>query len=233
MGDSQKSRAARFAEHCAYAGSELSVSGGFWGDNFDADASSSVHIYGGEFRIDGVPIAGLETGGSFVAVNVPAGAVLSGTLADGTSVAYSSQNFDTFADGTLTLRAAALPPPGPTTYQVPADAAPTGLRQGQSLVLGAGDSLASNFTAALGSSVTITGGSVAKNFEAVGASVAISGGFVTSSFDAFRGSVVNITGGVVSGMACASWQRCQCRGWHGQRDGCSSWQRCECFRWYG
>ena len=115
-------------------------------------------------------------------------------------IAYSSQNFDTFADGTLTLRAAALPPPGPATYQVPADAAPTGLRQGQSLVLGAGGQLGENFTAAWGSSVTITGGNVAKNFEAVGATVAISGGFVTSSFDAFRGSVVNVTGGTVSGI---------------------------------
>jgi hypothetical protein len=184
-----------------YAGGQLNVSGGSWRDNFDADTGSDVRFYGGEFRIDGVPVAGLETEGSSTVVAVPAGAVFSGTFADGTPFAFSSQNFDTFADGSLTLHAVGLPPAGPATFNVPADASPVGLRTGQSLLVGPGGTIGTNFTAGWGTSVAITGGQVGTNFEAVGAAVAISGGFVQHSFDAFRDTVVDISGGTVSRMS--------------------------------
>jgi hypothetical protein len=64
-------------------------------------------------------------------------------------------------------------------------------------VVGAGGVVGDNFNASWGSVVTVTGGQIGDNFEAVGAQVTIAGGTVGDGFDAFHGSVVNISGGSV------------------------------------
>jgi hypothetical protein len=63
------------------------------------------------------------------------------------------------------------------------------------MFVGDGGEIGNNFGAGWGSVVTIEGGRVGKNFEAVGSQVVIAGGSLGEGFDAFHGSVVNVTGG--------------------------------------
>jgi hypothetical protein len=195
----------------ALAGSQLNVTGGTIGSFFSADSGSEMNlsggttdsisvsgklnIYGGEFRLDGVPVTGLDTVGSSVAINIPTGGVLSGTLADGTPFAFSQENTDYIAHGNLRLHAAAVPAVGPASINVPADPAPRGIRQGQTLTLSDGGQLAAGFAAAAGSTLNITGGSAGGNLEAVGATVNISGGNAGSNISALAGSRINVSGG--------------------------------------
>ena len=89
---------------------EVTVAGGSIGDEFATRSRSSATFVGGEFLLDGTPIAGLETPGDTVDFNLPDGSILSGVLGDGTPFALSSGDRDSLRDGTVTLRAAALPP---------------------------------------------------------------------------------------------------------------------------
>ena len=71
---------------------EVNVFGGSVGDFFYAYPDSQVTISGGEFRLDGVLVEGLETVGATLVFDIPDGALLSGVLADGTPFAFSSLN---------------------------------------------------------------------------------------------------------------------------------------------
>ncbi|MCH7752458.1 MAG: hypothetical protein IH898_09935, partial [Planctomycetes bacterium] len=173
-------------------------SGGSFGSSFDANDGSTLNISGGEYRLDGVLIGGLETVGNMLAFNLPDGSVLSGTLADGTPFAFASLDSDNIDPNTLTLIAAAIAPVGPAVITLPSDPAPLGIRTGQTLVVDNGGILGDNFNAGWGSVVEVNaGGQVGNNLEAVGAQVTISGGSVGNDFDAYSGSVVNISGGSV------------------------------------
>jgi hypothetical protein len=94
------------ADFHANSGSVVNIWGGALGDDFDASSGSIVRIAGSDFRLNGVPIEGLGTIGSTVPLDIPAGAVLSGVLADGLAFVFTSQSSDIFAAGTLTLEAA-------------------------------------------------------------------------------------------------------------------------------
>ena len=183
-------------EFTARAGSAVHIAGGALGDQFEAEEGSQLHLTGGDFRINGIPISGLDAVGNAVAINLPEGSLLSGTLANGTPVAFLSYENDTINDGTLTLHAATIAP-GPATFNVPSDSPPTGVHAGQTITVSDGGTLANNFNAGRGSNVVITGGQIGENFEAVGANVQISGGTVGRLLDAFQDSVIHISGGTV------------------------------------
>jgi hypothetical protein len=177
----------------ANPGSALNISGGVIGD--DLEIRGRATLSGSEFRIDGSPISGLEMYGLPVAVDIPAGSVLSGTLADGTQFAFSGEDGDRFAAGSLHLEEWPTQPRGAATIHLPGSQRPQGIRGGQTLFVAAGGVVGDNFNADWGSVVTIEGGRVGKNFEAVGSQVLIAGGSIGAGFDAFYGSVVNVTGG--------------------------------------
>ncbi|MFV1967916.1 MAG: PEP-CTERM sorting domain-containing protein [Pirellulaceae bacterium] len=186
----------------AYTGSTVRISGGAFGEVFKADSNSAVTISGGEFFVNGVPVGGLESEGDTVSLDVPVGALLTGTLADGTPLAFfhgSSTSDDAIARGVLTLEAAPLPPVGPALITASTDAVPLGIRQGQTLRVDFGGVVADNFNAGPGSTVNVEpGGRVGRNFEAIGAEVNVFGGSVGGLFDMFSGSRVAITGGLFS-----------------------------------
>lgn len=182
----------------AVSGAVMNISGGTFGDRLTALTGSQVRFLGSDFRIDGAPISGLELVGATQAIDLPTGSLLTGTLSDGTPFALSSDDLDAIENGTVTLEATSVVA-GPAAIQVPNDAAPRGVHNGQSLTLTAGGKLPNNFNAGRGSSVIITGGEVGNNFETAGANVDIQGGSVGSDLDAFAGSVVNVTGGSVGG----------------------------------
>ncbi len=181
----------------ASPGSTVSISGGSF-VGLTAHSESTVSLGGGEFRLDGVPIGGLETVGDALAFDVPSGSLLTGTLADGTPFAFSDVDGDRFESGAITLHKRSLPSVGPAVLSALADPLPLGIRAGQRLVVESGGVVGNNFNAGRGSTVHVKeGGTVGYNFEAVGASVDISGGSVGSDFDAFSGSIININGGLI------------------------------------
>jgi len=182
----------------AYNGSVVNISGGSLGAFFRANSGSQVNIFGGEFRLDGMTISGLDTVGDSLALNLPDGAVLSGVVADGTPFAFSSLDSNRIDDGTLTLIASELPPTGPAVIVVPSDPAPLGIRAGQTLIIEDGGEIGRNFNAGWGSRVNLSGGMIDRRFSALGAQVTISDGWIDSFFEAAGGSVVDISGGLVS-----------------------------------
>jgi len=64
----------------AESGSVVNILGGVLGNGFETLSGSVVRIQGNEFRIDGVPLSGLDTIGSTLAVDIPANTVFSGVL---------------------------------------------------------------------------------------------------------------------------------------------------------
>jgi hypothetical protein len=180
------------------ANSHVRLSGGALGDRFQI-GSSDLTVTGGEFRVNGNLVAGLGSVGNQVATSVPAGAQLTGTLADGTPFAFTSSDSDSFS-GSVTLVASALPAVGPAQITAPTDVVPLGIRQGQTLVVNAGGNVGENFNAGWGSTVRVEGGSIASNFEAVGSHVVVSSGSIDFGFDALSGAVVDISGGTISSM---------------------------------
>jgi hypothetical protein len=176
-------------------GSNSTLSGGSIGRQLLANRGSAVTIIGGEFRLDGVPIPGLESEDSSVQVNIPLGPLLSGTLADGTPFAFTSDDEDLIADGTITLKAAALPSIGPPVISVPNSTIPLGMREGQLLVVSNNGALPNYFNAGRGSTTLVTSGTVGAHFEAVAATVIVTGGQIGDGFDAFNGSTLAMYGG--------------------------------------
>lgn len=179
------------------AGSSVDISGGSFGDRFQAQDGSNISISGGDFSINGVKIPGLDVSGASLPMNIPAGAVLSGVLSDGTPFAFSSTDGDEITDGTLTLKTTTLPPVAKIDLTVPGDVVGSGIR-GQHLTVLSGGSIGDNFNVGPNSTITLdAGGTIGRNLEAVGSVVNIRGGTVGDSLDAFAGTVVNITGGTI------------------------------------
>ena len=170
-------------------------------ESFYTLSESRLNISGGDYRLDGIPVAGLENLGTSLGFNVPAGGLLTGTLTDGTPFAITGANVspsgDTIAHNTLTLHTTAIPAAAPIVFHSPGGAVPRGLHAGQSLIVANGGTIGSGFNASWGSAVTITGGQVGDSFEAVGAVINISGGVVGDVAKAFMGSVVNLSGGSI------------------------------------
>ena len=74
----------------AFAGSEINISGGFIGEEFDAFNGSEVNIFGTEFFLDGseLPLLAFEA----FTINDRDGAILSGTLVDGSAFSFNLNN---------------------------------------------------------------------------------------------------------------------------------------------
>jgi hypothetical protein len=180
-------------------GSEVILSGGAVGDHFQSGGATT--LIGGDFRLNGHPIEGLENAGDQQTIALPADFLLTGALADGTPVTFTSTDVDAFSTldpgdqftGTLTLVAADLPPRGPADLQSSTSGDLLGIR-GQRLVV---DSpLGVNFSAGRDSVVIVeAGGSIGKNFEAFDSEITIAGGSIDISMDAFGDSTVNLQNG--------------------------------------
>lgn len=181
------------------AGAEADISGGSFGDDFVIASGTTAALHGLGFEVDGVPVSGLSAPGDEVTLTfTPASnRLLTGTLADGTPFAFSTNSQDGISSVKL-VRSADLPPT-PTMIQVPTDSAPLGVHSGQTLTLLVGGQLGDNFHAGRGSTVNVLGGTVGTNFEAFAAAVNIQGGQLGNKFDVFPQSQVNIAGGSVTG----------------------------------
>ncbi len=179
----------------AHPGSQVVYSGGRIDPYFQVSPDSSFQVEGGDFKINGAPIAALASPGVVQQTDLPEFGVLSGTLSDGSSFAFSSGD-QWFAPGTLTLKATDVLTAGPALIRLPSDPVPRGLRFGQTLLLADGGEIGDHFTADWGSIVRMSGGRIGQRFQAVGSLVNVTGG-VIKSINALMGSVVNLQGGSV------------------------------------
>jgi hypothetical protein len=181
----------------------MNVSGGAVGRQFETGVGADVKLVGNEFRLNGVLVPGLGAAGDSVPVNVPEGAVLSGTLSDGTPIVFSSWNDDEIFAGTMSLVAADLPAIGPAVIDAATEPVPLGIRQGQTLLVTNGAVVERNFNAGRGSVVTVqAGGTLGFNFEGVNATVNVNGGS-TADMRIYDGSVLTITNGSTVGNVLA------------------------------
>lgn len=184
------------------AGSTVSIAGGTTG-NIWAAVGTDLTITGGELRVDGELVSGLDTSGNSVLVDVPPETLLSGTLADGTPFAYQSL-FNNSEGGRVTLTAATLPAIGPALITASTDPVPAGIRAGQTLVVDDGGMIDRFFNAGRGSKLRIEpGGSFGEGIQAVGSEVEILGGTVGAGFkpiSLFTGSHLTVSGGEVGSV---------------------------------
>jgi hypothetical protein len=206
------------AVDATFFGGNLDIASGVFGANFRVGSSSTMLIRGGEFYLDGVPVAGLNVVGNRIAFDIPEGAVLTGTFANGTPFNFSTLDTSLIATGVLSLEAANLPVVGSSIIHASTDAVPLGIRDGQTLIVDAGGTVADYFRAGRGSTmnvepggivggssaamygsvVNVIGGNVGGSFEArSGSEVNVLSGLIGSFFTAFGGSTVNIEGGSI------------------------------------
>lgn len=178
----------------AFSGSNVVVSGGRIGFKTETSSSSSFRLQGADFRLDGALIAGLDTIGNVVPVNLALYSVLSGVYSDGTPFAFAINRGDQFANGTLTLERSAVAV-GTPILTAPSDPLPLGVHAGQTLVVDEGGEVPMGFIAGWGSTVQMNGGTIGDRFEAVGANVHVSGGSIGSVFVAYSGTTVTMSGG--------------------------------------
>ena len=176
-------------------GGVVNVTGGQIYDGVDVTVAGSLNLFGDDFRIDGVPVSGLDSIGSSVLPNFSSQATLSGVYSDGTPFAFIMP-YNMIAAGRLALHRTAVPAPTPATFNLPGDPLPTGLREGQRVVVGSGATLPAHFVAGRGSQVEIQpGGSFGEGFKAAGAVIDVYGSLAEQTLFATGGSILNLHDG--------------------------------------
>lgn len=186
-------------EISVYGDAQLNLRGGRLGDVLIVSEDSHVAMSGDEFRVDGVPLPTNEYGQLLnPALDLPSASVLSGVFADGTPFAFAPSDRDYLLPGTLRLETQFVRPVYPHVDPPVDPRELQGLLPGQQLTLGTGDAIVENFTAGWGSELTIAGGEVGDNFEAVGAVVNLSAGTIGANADVLFGAELSVTGGSVA-----------------------------------
>jgi hypothetical protein len=176
-------------------GGVVNISGGSLYDGIDAGTGSSLNLFGEDFRIDGVPVAGLDLLGSTVALDVPRQSTLSGVYSDGTPFAFVMP-YNSIDAGVLSLHRTAVPAPTPGTFSVSSAELPAGLRAGQKVIVGAGETLPDYYIAGRGSEVEVQpGGSLGLYFKADGAVVDVYGNLAQQTLYATGGATLNLHDG--------------------------------------
>ncbi|TWT85236.1 hypothetical protein Pla123a_00420 [Posidoniimonas polymericola] len=186
----------RVGDRLNAAGGTLDWSGGGIGDYLVVGPDALLNLAGGEFYLGGLPVVGLNTAGDSLTLDLPANAVLTGVLADGTPFALSPSDGDLVTAGTLTLHYAETPPAPPGVVAAAPDL--LGLRAAQVVVLGDGDALGDNFNAGRLSTIIQGAGSIiGANLELVDANMVMVGGTLGDDADAFDGAELTVSGGQV------------------------------------
>jgi hypothetical protein len=172
----------------------VELRGGALGDN--QEWGGVMDVYGSDFQVDGVPVAGLGAPGDSALFQYAAGSMFTGTLSDGTPFAITTNDNSAIVSTGAAVRLVLTPPTSlPPVIDVPTQPAPYGARAGQTVIVRDGGALGANFVAGHDSVVTIEGGDVGDNFEAERSQVTMSGGTVGQRMDVFGGAVMTVSGG--------------------------------------
>ncbi len=176
-------------------GGNVNITGGSLYDGIDAGQGSSLKLYGEDFRIDGIPVAGLDLIGSSVALDVPKQSALSGVYSDGTPFAFIMP-YNMIREGVLSLHRTAVPTPAPGVFNASSATLPTGVRAGQRVIVGPGETLPDYYIAGRGSEVEVqAGGSLGMFFKADGAVVNVYGNLAKRDLYATGGAELNLYSG--------------------------------------
>ncbi|MEM8945640.1 MAG: hypothetical protein AAGD11_10695 [Planctomycetota bacterium] len=207
-----------------YSGSVVNISGGTIGGNFSIGQTGKVIVSGGtiggrisaraakelsftghDFRINNIPIAGLENLGDAATTFISDDALFTGVYTDGTPFVYSRFGSAPEHDlGSINLVATSVPAIPTTPIVASREIVPLGIREGQALIVDNGASVADYFTAARGSRVEVLeGGNIGSLFKAVGSDVTVNGGTIGAGFKIYDGSTVNLNSGSLQGHAIA------------------------------
>ena len=175
--------------------SVVTISGGTFDSNFNIQPDSDVTIRGGEFLLNGIPLANPATVTITTSGGLTLNDSLTGTLEDGSVFVFSPRVQDRLIS--VVFETVALPAIDltPIVVENALDVAPAGLRAGQSLTLRGDGALGPDF-ATVDATLNIEGGSVDSDIEVAGSTVTISDGGATSLI-AFPGSEINLSGGKV------------------------------------
>lgn len=188
--------------------STVVLAGGRFGDLVGISRNSTVTIDAYDVRLNGKPVHPDEVSAwrsPPISIDIPERSVLSGVFADGTPFAFTSTEGDFFEAGSLSIINSTwyrsfLPSASSSVlcpywcFNVPV---PEDLLPGATLTLNSQDEAIDNFNAGWGSVLTINGGSMGKNFEAVGTEVTLNEGLIGQGMDVFYGSVLNAHGGSI------------------------------------
>jgi hypothetical protein len=182
----------------ARAGSQVRISGGAFSNRLDFEAGSDVTFSGGDFRIDGVPVSGLDSIGDTVDLSLPADSIFTGVFSDGTPFAITTKDRDAIAEGAVTLLQSEIPAAGDGVTIASRDGVPRGVRTGQTLIVDEGALLGNYFNIAGGGELEVqAGGGVLEGLEAVDANIRVIGGSIGRYLDLFAGSTLELFDGEV------------------------------------
>lgn len=172
--------------------SDATISGGAIGRGLAVEEEGALEVQGGEFLLDGVPVAGEVT------INV--NQLLTGVLEDGSPFLFNTDfdhndQVDTVAFRSVTLTETHVPA-APPVIDSATDPVPNGLRQGQTLRLRDGSTTTDDFTA-LGGLLEVSGGTVGVRLEALDTRIELQSGAVGENATLFEGSDLTVGGGEV------------------------------------
>ena len=175
-------------------GSTFNATGGRIGRWFRVFSTGSATFYGDDFKMDGVPIEGLNQPGD--SVLLPSLGVLTGTLTDGTTFAISSLAGDGIDPNVVKLQIAPVPAAVPGMIYAPTDPVPNGLRAGQTLNLGPLATVPDHY-ATTGGAMNVDGGSVGDDLEIADSAVTLLAGDIGDYVKVYHNGMLNIDGGSV------------------------------------
>ncbi|MCA9188793.1 MAG: hypothetical protein KDA99_24375 [Planctomycetales bacterium] len=184
----------------ASEGNFVTISGGVIGNGLTVDNGSQLWIFGSDFRLDGIPIDGVNhVGDQFAVTELSGNAVLSGTLSDGTPFAFSSFR-DQIADGVVTVELAETVPVGEVLMQAEAGIGPQSIRDGQLLVAEQSAVLPDMFQAGRGSTLVMRNGAAAGDYlTAVDATVIADNANIGSLATFLDNSTLRMSQGIIGG----------------------------------
>lgn len=183
----------------AQPGTLTQISGGVVGDDFLVAPGSSLTLVGDDFRVDGVPVEGLDDFGDSVAIDQRGVTTFTGVLSDGTAFMYAFGRTDRKSNvATITFERAAVAPATPGEIVISGSNAPLSAKAGQTVRVAAGGVVARNFMAGPTSAVVVEqGGAIGRNLEAIDANITLRGGTIGDSLELIQGTGLVIDGGSV------------------------------------
>jgi hypothetical protein len=171
----------------------ITVSGGAI-EQIDIRQSPLV-LQGMGFKLDGVPITGLESVGDSKPITIPVGSVLTGLLADGRAFGHHRQRGFTEPFALTLVRSAALPPPTPSEIHVSNTSSLEWVGEGQTLFVEPSGSIGQHFRAGTNSQIEVNGGAIREALHVVSAAIELNSGDILHRAKFFDSSVLNVRGG--------------------------------------
>ncbi|WP_146589068.1 dockerin type I repeat-containing protein [Posidoniimonas polymericola] len=173
-------------------GGELDISGGMFDGPLVTSGGGTLLLRGGEFVVDGQPVSLNEE--EPATIEVPAGAVFTGVLADGSPFILSDLLGDAIAPSSVALLPAELPAAQTEPIVVDQIVSLAGLRAGEVMVVVDGGVVTDSFNALPGSSIHVTGaGSVGNDLTLHDADLEVDQGSVGTT-TTLQGSSVRVGG---------------------------------------